>query len=326
MVALGRSTPNTSQVPDTGSCRIIHGWLLSRRLRWLWHHFSVPRYEWVGGSTAVFHGTNYIVPPTSKTATIISVHDVGFEHQPPQCIPEAMHHKQSVRFAIRKGATVHTDSQFVADEVAHYYAIPTEQIVTIAPGIRLYPAGPHPVPGSPYILTLGSSDKRKDLITAIAAFNRIATEFSDLRFIHAGPSGDDDPRLQTAITQSPFQQRISQLGYVNQATKSALLQDAAVVVYPSRYEGFGLVPLEAMLAGTPVVTTRSSSIPEVAGDAALYAEIGDPDSLAERITQVLSCSDLASTLKARGTEQAKNYNWATASHKFLKLYRDATNN
>ena len=303
--------------------REVPGRLPTGRVRWLWEYLALPRLEWFAGRADVVHGPNYRVPPTARAAAVVSVHDVSFEHGPPLCATGAGARRRSVRTAVRRGAWVHTDSEYVADEVRAIYRIEPHRVVTVPLGVRLPPAGPHPAPGSPYLLALGSSDRRKDLTTLVAAFDALAARHRDLRLLHAGPDGDGAEEMAGAIGHSPHGDRILRLGWVDDGARAALIRDAAAVAYPSRYEGFGLVPLEAMAAGRPVVTTPVSSIPEVAGDAALYAAPGDSDALAEALQQVLTDSALVADLAARGRARAAGFTWERTADGLIDLYRQA---
>ena len=306
------------------SVREIPGRMPTGRVRWLWEHTSVPRLEWFAGATDVVHGPNYLVPPTTRAAAVVTVHDVSFEHGSPLCIDAALPHRRSVRAAIRRGAWVHTVSEYVAEEVRAIYRIDGNRVVTVPNGVRLPPAGRHPSPGSPYVLALGSADRRKDLTTLVAAFDELAARHGDLRLLLAGPDGDADEELARAVGRSPHSQRIERLGWVDDGARSALIRQAAAVAYPSLYEGFGLVPLEAMAAGRPVVTTPVSAIPEVAGDAAVYAEARDADGLAEALQRVLTDSALAADLAARGRARAAGYTWERTAEGLIDLYGRAT--
>ena len=306
-----------------GRVREVPGWLLPRRSRRLWSKFSIPRLEWFAGPIDVLHSPNYLVPPTNHAATVVSVHDIGFEHNPPMCVPGAIGHKHSVRSAIRKGAWIHTISQYVAEEVRSTYKIDEGKVMCVPPGVRLCKPTAHPKPGSPYILALGATDRRKDFTTLVTAFNRLALRHPDLRLIHAGPSGDQRDDFASAILKSPYRDRIVTLGWVSDGTRAALLLEASVVACPSRYEGFGFVPLEAMLVGSPVVTTAVSAIPEVVGDAALYALPKDPESLADALDIALTDTAKIYELKKRGQIQARKYTWQKAVDGLLLVYRNA---
>ena len=303
--------------------REIPGRLSTGFIRRLWRRFNIPTVEWLAGEADVVHGPNYIVPPTKRAAAVVSVHDVGFEFDPPMSIPGALGHRQSVRNAINQGAWVQTCSEYVAEEIRDIYDVSPDRVVTVPYGVRLPPPGHHPTPGAPYLLALGSTDRRKDLTTLVAAFDVLASEHGDLRLLHAGPNGDAAKDLDEAIANCRNGDRIQRLGWVDDETRSALLHGAAAVVYPSLYEGFGFVPLEAMLADTPVVTTRVASIPEVAGDAALYVSPGHPEELAEALRRALTDTALAVELVIRGRARVAGYTWARTAAGMADLFRAA---
>ncbi len=290
-------------------------------IRWLWDSLSVPRLEWFAGRADVVHGPNYRVPPTSRAAPVVSVHDVSFEHGPPIDGPAGRAHRRSVRAAVRAGAWVHTDSEHVAAEVRDIYRVEPHRVVAVPLGVRLPPQGPHPAPGAPYVLALGAADRRKDLTTLVAAFDALAPTDRDLRLIHAGPEGDASGELADLIDRSPHRDRILRLGWVDDGARAALIEQAAAVAYPSLYEGFGLVVLEAMAAGRPVVTTPVAAILEVAGDAALYADAGDADALAGGLQRVLSDQELSAELGTRGRDRAAAFTWERTADGLIDLYR-----
>lgn len=301
----------------------LPGRIPTGRVRWLWDWLSVPRLEWFAGRADVVHGPNYRVPPTSRAAAVVSVHDVSFEHDAPIRGTGASSHRRSVRAAVRNGAWIHADSEYVAAEVRDIYRIEPHRVVAVPLGVRLPPAGRHPAPGAPYVLALGSADHRKGLTTLIEAFDALAPHYHDLRLVHAGPDGTASADVALAVDRSPHRDRILRLGWVEDGARTALIEQAAAVAYPSLYEGFGLVPLEAMAAGRPVVTTPASAVEEVAGDAAVYAEPGDADALAAALQRVLSDEELAAALEARGRARAAGFTWERTAEGLIDLYRRA---
>jgi len=308
--------------PDVGDgVHEVPGRMPTRGVRWLWDSLSVPRLEWLAGEADVVHGPNYRVPPTSRAAPVVSVHDVSFEHGPPIGSRAGRAHRRSVRAAVRAGAWIHTDSEFVAAEVRDIYPIEPHRVVTVPLGVRLPEAGPHPAPGSPYVLALGAADGRKGLTTLVTAFDSLASTNRDLRLIHAGPGGSASGDLADAVDRSPHRDRILRLGWVDDGARAALLAQAAAVAYPSLYEGFGLVVLEAMAAGRPVVTTPVAAIPEAAGDAALYVEAGDADAMAGGLQRALDDQELSTQLGARGRARAAGFTWERTADGLIDIYR-----
>ena len=141
------------------------------------------------------------------------------------------------------------------------------------------------VGGAPYVLAIGTLEPRKNLAHLVAAFGLVARAQSELRLVIAGPDGPARPDVDAAIARldPDAAARVVLAGPVSDAGRNALLERAALIAYPSIYEGFGFPALEAMTVGVPVVAARAGAIPEVAGDAALLVEPTDEDELADAI-------------------------------------------
>ena len=160
--------------------------------------------------------------------------------------------------------------------------------------------GRHLAGAERYVLALGTVEPRKDLPTLVAAFDALAASDKDLHLVLAGQDGWGIEALTASRDRAVHRRRIHRLGWVNEQQRAALLRGASVFAYPSRYEGFGLPPLEAMAVGTPVVTTTAGALPEVVGDAARVVPPLDVDALAGALADVLGDEDLRTSLVARG--------------------------
>jgi glycosyltransferase involved in cell wall biosynthesis len=149
----------------------------------------------------------------------------------------------------------------------------------------------------------------------------VAVNEPDLALCVAGPAGWGEDALNDAIAASPHANRIIRTGWVPDQELADLLHGAAVLAYPSVYEGFGFPPLQAMRAGTPVVATRAGSLPEVLGDAAALVAVGQPDELAAALARVLEHDEYRASLIAAGSAQAARYQWSTCGEGLARLYR-----
>jgi glycosyltransferase involved in cell wall biosynthesis len=174
----------------------------------------------------------------------------------------------------------------------------------------------------PYLLGLGTVEPRKDLPTLVRAFAGLAGELPH-RLVLAGLAGWGQGTLAAAVASSGVADRILLTGYLPEADKAALLTGADVFAYPSRYEGFGLPVLEAMACGTPVVTTTGGSLPEVAGDAALLVEPGDPDALAAALAKLAADPAARSAAAARGRTRAAAFTWDRCAAETTAAYHRA---
>jgi glycosyltransferase involved in cell wall biosynthesis len=309
----------------------LHRPMAARPLRAAWGAFDRPVAEWWTGPVDVVHGTNFVVPPTRRAAAVVTVHDLTAVHFPELCTPDVRRYPDLLRRALDRGAWVHAVSAFVAAEVVAELGAPPERVRAVPNG------GPDPgPPGDPaagralagsgrYVLTLATVEPRKDHPTLVRAFasEALAGPLADVRLVIAGPDGWGTEALEAALARSPVAGRVTRLGWVDDAARADLLAGAAVLAYPSRYEGFGLPPLEAMAAGVPVVATAAGAVPEVVGDAAVLVPPGDAEALADGLAAVLLDDGRADELRRRGRDRVAAYDWDRTVEGLVELYRDA---
>jgi glycosyltransferase involved in cell wall biosynthesis len=291
---------------------------------WRWGS-PEPRAERWTGRVDVVHALNYVAPP-ARAPVVVMVHDLSFLRFPELCTPTTLRYGPLLRRAIARGATVHTPSRFVAAEVEAELGLAPERVVAIPSGIPPVgigdPARGAALAGGPrYLLAIGTIEPRKNLPALVRAFAAVAATDPEVRLVVAGPDGWDRPRFDAAVAASPARDRITRLPYVRDDARRDLLTGATAFVYPSRYEGFGFPPLEAMRAGIPVVASDAGSLPEVLGDAALLVDPDDEDALAAAIVRALGDDELRATLIDRGAEQAARYSWTTTTERVVELYR-----
>ena len=248
-----------------------------------WARFDHPAVELWTGSVDVVHGTNFVVPPSRRAARLVTVHDLTPLRFPELCSPTSLRYPGLIRRALEQGASVHTVSQAMADEVMDHFDVGADRVHVIHNGLTPLPAPPHrDETGPPYILAIGTVEPRKGLPDLVAAFDRIA----GLRPRAAARRSPDRPggvRARSALPSRAARHadRIHRIGWTDD--RSSLIAGARVLAYPSLYEGFGLPPLEAMSLGVPVVATTAGAIPEVVGDAAVLVAPRDVPALAEAL-------------------------------------------
>lgn len=307
---------------------VLHRPMAARPLRWAWSRASVPPLEWWTGALDVVHGTNFVVPPTRRAAAVVTVHDLTTMHFPELCAAATLAYPDLLRAAIGRGAHVHAVSRFVADEVVAELGADPDRVCVVHSGVPAVGAGDaargrRRVGSEAYLLALGTVEPRKDLPLLVEAFDAVAGERPELSLVLAGPDGWGAAELTSAVAAAHHRVRIVRLGWVDDATRSDLLAGATALAYPSRYEGFGFPPLEAMAAGIPVVSTTAGALPEVLGDAAILVPVGDAEALAEALARVVDDSNLRSSLVARGHERVARYRWDRTAEAMVELYRQA---
>jgi glycosyltransferase involved in cell wall biosynthesis len=185
---------------------------------------------------------------------------------------------------------------------------------------------PTPVPGaiagdgSPYLLSMGNTKPNKDLPTLLRAFAKVRADHPGLRLLLVGR--DLPGYAASVLGDGEAAAAVSFTGHVRDGVLRSLYAGAAAFVFPSRYEGFGLPPLEAMISGTPVVCSDAASLPEVVGDAALLFPAGDAAAAAAQIERVLDDGALRATLLAAGTARAARFTWERTAAGTLAAYRE----
>ena len=290
-----------------------------------WAHSSHPRADrWLGGAQLV-HGTNYVVPP-SRLPRLVTVYDCWFLRQPAHVQPAVHRAGQVLRRAVSAGAMVHTSS--VATERAVRELLPNAVVRTVHLGPLTLPAPPATAPlgldGAPFILALGTIERRKNLPLLVAAFGAVAAQHADVRLVLAGGEDDDAAAVHRAVDAlgPTLAARVTFTGRVDDPARSWLLHHAAVLAYPSLDEGFGFPLLDAMQAGVPVVASTAGSIPEVAGDAALLSAPDDGDALAANLELALTSQSVRDHLVATGAQQWRRFSWQRCAQEMVALYHD----
>lgn len=304
----------------------------ARPLHAAWAHWSLPPVEWFIGRQDVVHGTNYVVPPTRRAARVVTVHDLAVVLYPHLCDPSTLAFPDLIRRAVAEGTWVHTPSQFIADQVVAELSIDPERVRTVHLGIPPPPpAGcrqdrlPIELPDGcrRYVLAVGTIEPRKDYPLLVSAFDAVASAHPDVALVIVGRDGWGVEPVRTAVEAATARERIVRPGYLDDRGLDVVLRHASVLAYPSRYEGFGFPPLQAMSVGVPVVVTAAGAIPEVVGDGALVVDPGDGDGLAASISRVLTGGVGIDELIDRGRKHSATFTWGACAEGLADLYRDA---
>jgi glycosyltransferase involved in cell wall biosynthesis len=303
----------------------------ARPLHRMWRRSDFPALEWFVGHPEVVHGTNFVVPPTRRAARVVTVHDLTMVRYPELCDAGALAFPALLRRALSEGAWVHTPSASVAAEVVEAFGVSPERVRAVHSGV---PPLPEPDPAAAaharrllpegaerYLLAVGTFEPRKDLPTLVAAFGEVAADRSDLALVLAGQPGWGAVPLQQAIERSAVGHRVVRTGWIDEPVLAALLRGAALLAYPSIYEGFGFPPLQAMSEGVPVVATRAGALPEVLEDAAVLVPPRDPGALAAALAEVLDRADRRQDLVTRGRRRAAAFSWDRCAEGLMALYR-----
>lgn len=288
----------------------------------------------------VFHVPSGGLPaPGGRAQRFLTVHDlipVLF----PDLMDEAVVRKawRSMR-GIRPTDWVLANSECTRNDLCEHFGIdPARVFVTpFAASAELF----HPVhdaararsvrrrygiPDGPYLLALNTLEPRKNMDHAIRAFTRLARQekLHDLAFVLVGTKGWRFERIFEAVEGAgELRDRIILAGYVADEDLAALYSGALAFVYPSLYEGFGLPPLEAMQCGTPVITSNTSSLPEVVGGAGVLLDPADADGLSQAILELYRTPSLRDRMSQASLERASRFSWERCTRDTLAAYRSA---
>jgi glycosyltransferase involved in cell wall biosynthesis len=259
------------------------------------------------------------LPLGAPSPSVLTVHDLSFERDPSVMGPrDRLIFKTVVPRSARRAARVLAVSELTKRDLIELYGIPEAKIVVTPNGVdpAFTTKGPS-AGGEPYALFVGALQPRKDAATAIEALALIGNGAP--RLVVVGKDQGGRAEAEQAAERSGLAGRVDFRGHVPQEDLAALYRGAACLVFPSRYEGFGLPVVEAMASGTPVVATTAGALPEVAGGAAILVEERNPVALAGGIERALA--DRA-RLVAAGLERARQFTWAETARQTLEVYRE----
>ncbi|MDB4476050.1 glycosyltransferase family 4 protein [bacterium] len=281
----------------------------------------------------VFHGPNFFIPTRGHFKRVVTIHDLAFFHMDV--------HGPGMDRIMREWTLKSLDSAHKVIAVSESTSrdcvavgTPPDKLVTIYQGFEdgmpnlgataeldLSVATGVPT-GTPLILYVGTLQPRKNIPVLVKAFAAIKDQ-TPHQLVLAGAKGDSFEDITTLINQLGANDRITITGYVDDATRATLYQAADIFVYPSLYEGFGLVLLEAMNAGLPTIAAENSSLTEAGGDATKYFDTHSIESLSEVMLEVLGSEEVRRTMIERGHAHTQRFSWDEAARQHIELYKAA---
>ncbi len=301
----------------------------------LWHRLRLPiPVELFTGPLDIFYSPDFVLPPVLRaTRTMLTVHDLSFMRHPEAFVsPLRRYLGRVVPRSIERSDRVLADSAHTRSDLITLFGVPPEKVEVLYSGVDSR-FSPQPETGErdhlrerygigarPYVLSVGTLQPRKNFVRLIRAFARLNDRLNqsafDLQLVIAGGKGW---LYEKIFAEAERHDSVRLIGFVDDADLPALYRNAALLAFPSLYEGFGLPVLEAMACGTPVVCSSKSSLPEVAGEAGLLVDPLDVDALSEAMARVLEDKTLREEMVARGYAQAAQFTWERAAHQLLRM-------
>jgi glycosyltransferase involved in cell wall biosynthesis len=283
----------------------------------------------------LLHEPHYVLPPLTRCRTVVTIHDcihLRFPEYLPSRVAYVYAHAM-IRIAARKADRVLTVSEASKRDILHYTGVDADKVTVIHNGLDARFAA---VPESaaidrvrqrfqldhPFVLYVGNIKPHKNLERLIAAFAAARPDGPDgLKLVVIGDETSNYPSVRQAVHRHRLDKHVRFFGFQPASTLVIFYRLARAFVFPSLYEGFGLPPLEAMANETPVVTSNVSSLPEVAGDAALLVDPYDVASIADGIRRAVTDEPLRQALITRGRERARHFSWTKSAADTLAVYR-----
>ena len=280
------------------------------------------------GDAEIFHATEHLLPRLRRIRSVFTLHDLIFQFDPDSHKPLNIAFLKTLmpRF-LRAADAIIAVSECSQRDAVNLYHIDPNKIHVIYEGVDAKFA-PVTAPDrlaavrskyhlpQRFIVHVGTIEPRKNLPLL---FEVIAN--SNQHLVVAGKLGWLTEPILAKVKELGVEERVTFTGYVADDDLPALISAADVLAMPSKYEGFGLPILEAMACGTPVIASNTSSLPEVGGDAALYARPDDGASWAQLIDRVTSDAELRSALREKGFKQAAKFKWGTMARETAEIYR-----
>jgi glycosyltransferase involved in cell wall biosynthesis len=264
---------------------------------------------------AVVHTPNCFLPLRRPCPGVVTVHDLAFEAFPHD-FPRrtGWKYRTFTRRAVRSAERVICVSGFTRDDVCERYGADPARIRVIRSAPAL-PRGDADPPPGPYLLALGDLRPKKNLGLLVRAWRTLREDGLEHRLVLAGRDFGEGESLRALSGGHPLELP----GFVPDAQVDALLRGAAALVHPGLYEGFGFAVVEAMARGCPVVLARAGALPETGGDAAVYFDPHDPDSLAGAVRDALARTP---ELAERGRARAGALSWEETARRTEDVYRE----
>jgi glycosyltransferase involved in cell wall biosynthesis len=304
----------------------------------LWHRARLPLpIELWTGPLRLLHAPDFTLPPVRRgVPTLLTVHDLSFVRTPETAMPGLRAYlNQVVPRSVHRADHILADSEATRQDVIDLYHVSPGKITVLYSGVE-ESFGPvtdqailrdvrqrYQIGDRPYILSVGTVQPRKNYVRLVQALDHLADP--DLQLVIAGGKGWLADPLYEQIQLLGLSDRVTLIGFAADADLPALYSGAVAFALPSLYEGFGLPVLEALACGTPVMTSNISSLPEVAGEAAILVDPSSVDEIAEALHRLRDDTQVRERLVALGFQQARRFTWQSAAQQLRRHYQELLN-
>jgi glycosyltransferase involved in cell wall biosynthesis len=300
----------------------------------LWHRLQLPLpVEWVAGDADIFHAPNFLLPPVRRAKTLLTIHDLAFMVRPEYAWPDLRRFlEQAVPRSVARADHILADSQASRRDAIRFFDLSPERVTVVGAGVdsRFHPmdfgetAAVREKYGLdwPFVFSISTLEPRKNFDGLIRAFAQARRQANlPHHLVIAGGKGWLYEDVFAAVEEESAGDFVHFPGFVPDEDLPALYNLADLFAFPSHYEGFGLPLLEALACGTPALASDTSSLPEIAGDAAYLVPVDDHEALVAGLIHLLTDDDAREALGALGPDQAARFTWEAAASRLYAVYR-----
>ncbi|MBE9011981.1 glycosyltransferase family 4 protein [Pseudanabaenaceae cyanobacterium LEGE 13415] len=285
-----------------------------------WTQFKLPKIYKELQSNLIFSPIPE-APIFTKCRYVVTLHDFIPLRFPRFTSPLTQYYKHYIPHVLNQAEHILSDSESTANDAIAFYKIPANKITVVPLAYNNQHFKFLDLPTSNYFLYVGRHDAYKNIGRSLTAFSQLPNDYEF--WIAGSPDPRFTPNLKAQAEELGVVDRIKFLSYVSYAELPELINRAIALVFPSLWEGFGLPVLEAMACGTPVITSNLSSIPEVAGDAALLIDPYDETAIANAMKSIITDNQLRQNLRQKGLDRASQFSWqntVSQTAEILKQY------
>lgn len=329
-----------AELPVGANMRVAHRRLPPDLVLSLWRRDRSEQFkEYLLGRAEVVHSTTFCAPRfrAPRRRLVATIHDCTFVTHPEFHLPDNVEHcLRGTRLAIERADALIAVSESTRCDLIERMGAPADRVVVtheaadpdlarVTDPVRLREIRRRYGLPERFVLSLGAMEPRKNLARLLEAFVALAPAVrKDVSLVVAGAQGWLNDSIHEHVQKLGLGESVHFAGYIEEKDLAAVYSLATVFAYPSLWEGFGLPILEAMACGTPVLTSSVSSLPEVAGDAAVLVPPNDVDAIAEGLGRLLEDDTLRRQLSERGYHRAANFSWERCARETLAVYKSVT--
>jgi glycosyltransferase involved in cell wall biosynthesis len=294
-----------------------------------WSRINFPLYLAFFKPDVLFCPAHYI-PPFLSIPSVVTIHDLSYEYYPEEFKKKDLYTlKNWTSFSVKKAKKIISVSENTKRDISRTYNIKPTKISVIYNGNQQQKnenTNKYAIDISkPYILYIGTIQPRKNIERLIEAFSKLVHKNQSVKLVIAGKKGWLHDDIFASAIKFGVHDKVSFLGYVDDNTKSWLYKNASLFILPSLYEGFGLPLLEAMSYGCPVVTSNTSSLPEIGGNACYYFNPKSISDMTKAMDILLNDKILCTNLVQNGYKRIKEFSWKKCAEETLDLIKNQLN-